>query len=598
MDEDDFVVLWSGGYNTWTDVDSLYNGLVMAMEENPRIKFVSIGGAIDGHDTMTYERFKNLVEASPYNKNFILLGWVPHEEVHNYYLEANTGLILDAPMYEGLLGCKTRVLEWVRAGLPSMATELCELTTILNKKDLGYTFPIGSPAAIKKLLIYLAEHPKELAETGLRAKKYGFDNFVFEKTTQPLREWTQNPTIAPDSQRKIQLFEDDSLRLHIEYHKLRQYALSLQEEIGQIREENKQLRSRIPFNPFSHDGPLVSIIVVYYKGDKYLENCLKSIEDNSYRNYEIVVVNNDIGDHFVEETAKKFSRVKVVSAGKNIGFSKGNNLAIKYVAGEIIVFLNQDTEVFPDWLTEIVKVMQSEKKIGIVGSKIFNSHGKILQHAGGHIFGNALTNHVGYGEVDNGNFDEISEMEYVTGASLAISMETLKFVKGFDPIYFPGYFEDADLCLTARAHGFKVVYAPSSTLHHHESTSLSKFSEKFFYYFHRSRLRFVIKNYTISDVFNKFLPVEYVWLRDFVGPDQINPLRRAYFDLFLSFPRLLLHRLRSRKLSSDLIRFGHPQVSTDSLKLRGLPLLIKTFQLLWSHPRRPGLSKPVNKHES
>jgi len=596
--ETDFVVLWSGGYNTWTDVETLYNGLAMTIEKNPRIKFVSIGGAIEGHDTLTYDLFNKLIQKSPYRDNFILLGWIPQDEVHNCYLESDVGLILDAPMYEGLLGCKTRVMEWIRAGLPTMATELCELTTVLHKQNLGYTFPIGKPSAIKDLLLYLADHPHELKKTGKRAQEYGFEHFTFEKTTKPVQEWVSNPTIAPDSGKKVDMFEDDSLRIHIEYQKLHQYALGLQEEVSKLRNEITVLKSRMPFNPFTHDGPLVSIIIVYYKGDKYLENCLESIENNSYRNYEIIVVNNDIGDTFIDRTTKNFTKIRVVSAGKNIGFSKGNNLGLRYIAGEIIVFLNQDTEVSPDWLTEIVKVLQVDNKIGVVGSKIFNSNGSTLQHAGGHIFGNALTSHVGYGEEDDGTFDEISEMEYVTGASLAVTRDSLKYVKGFDPLYFPGYFEDTDLCLTARVHGFKVVYAPSSTLYHHESTSLSKFSEQFFYYFHRSRLRFVSKNYTLKDIFNKFFPIEYVWIRDYVGPDQINPLRRAYFDFFLSIPNLLFHRLKNRKLSSHLIRYGHPGISIDDLKIKGLSLIIKTVRLLRSHPRRPGITNPAKKHES
>jgi len=309
-------------------------------------------------------------------------------------------------------------------------------------------------------------------------------------------------------------------------------------------------------------------------------------------------VNNDIGDKFVDETAQKYYKARVITAGKNIGFSKGNNLGIQHVSGDIVIFLNQDTEVSPTWLAETVSMFNLDEKIGIVGSKIFNSNRKTLQHAGGHIYGNALTTHVGYNEEDKGNFDEILEMEYVTGASLAITRVALKCVKGFDPLYFPGYFEDSDLCLAAKVNGFKVIYAPNSVLYHYESTSLSKFSERFFYYFHRSRLRFVIKSYTFSDFFKKFLPVEYVWIRDFVGPDQVNPLREAYSNLFRTLPYVLWHRLKSRKKYSPFIKFGHPEVSTNNLKLKGFRLMIRTLYLLWTHPRRPGIVKTANKSES
>ena len=205
VDDDAFVVLWSGGYNTWVDVDTLFQALERAMAQNPHIVFASTGGQIEGHDELTYPRFVEMVRNSPFADRFILRGWIPQEDVPNYYFEGDVGINIDKFLYEGMFGSKNRILDWAKAGLPALTTRLCELSYILERERIGYTFSPGDVEELTRMLLYLADHRAEVKACGRRAREYMFEHFSFEKTTEPLRRWAAEPKRAPDRGRRVEL---------------------------------------------------------------------------------------------------------------------------------------------------------------------------------------------------------------------------------------------------------------------------------------------------------------------------------------------------------------------------------------------------------
>ncbi|MBN1356380.1 glycosyltransferase [bacterium] len=196
--KDDFVVLWSGGYNTWTDVTTLFNALEMACKVNPRIKFISTGGQIDSHDELTYRHFVNLIQESKYRDRFILKGWIPFNEVPIYWREADLGINIDLFTYEAILGSRNRILDWMQAGLPILTSELCELSYIIKNERLGFTFPPENTEFLADLLIRLSAEPDLLARTAERAREYVYRIYTPQETTRPLRNWVQSPAPAPD----------------------------------------------------------------------------------------------------------------------------------------------------------------------------------------------------------------------------------------------------------------------------------------------------------------------------------------------------------------------------------------------------------------
>jgi len=206
INKGDFVVLWTGGYNTWTDVDTLFKGMILAMEKNSKIKFVSTGGEIPEQDMKTYPRFLSMINSSPYKDRFIMKGWVAGEDVPNYYLEADVGINIDKDIYEVRLGSKNRILDWFRAGLCVLSSNVCELTDIIEKEKIGYTFKPYDSNDLSAKLIYLANHPDEVKKTAIAGKKYGLLNFNFNKTTEKLQKWVESPTFSPDRGKERKFF--------------------------------------------------------------------------------------------------------------------------------------------------------------------------------------------------------------------------------------------------------------------------------------------------------------------------------------------------------------------------------------------------------
>jgi glycosyltransferase involved in cell wall biosynthesis len=190
------IALWCGGYNTWTDVDTLYRGLEMAMEADRRLHFVSVGGALAGCDS--YSRFEAMVAASPHRERFHLLGWRPASEVPAFYADADIGLTLDAACYEAELGTRTRLAEMMSFGLPIVTTLACELSYVIRDQRLGRTFAIGDWRQMAHHLNDLCQRQAHRLEIGRRARSYVGEALSLEQTTAPLRDWVQAPTRAPD----------------------------------------------------------------------------------------------------------------------------------------------------------------------------------------------------------------------------------------------------------------------------------------------------------------------------------------------------------------------------------------------------------------
>ncbi len=228
-----FVVLWSGGFNTWTDVDTLFAGLEGAMTVRPDLHFVATGGALPPHDSQTYPRFQALTAASPYHDRYHLLGWLPYAGLHNYYLESDLGVILDRWSYEGVLGSRTRLLDWLLYGLPAVVTVTAELTEELVQEGLAFSFPHRNSAALTALLLRLIEQPETLETARDRARQYVRDRFSYQIACRPLLDWASQPYRAPDAGQHIPNFGIGSENPDLE-RTLADYRTQLEAKNAQI----------------------------------------------------------------------------------------------------------------------------------------------------------------------------------------------------------------------------------------------------------------------------------------------------------------------------------------------------------------------------
>lgn len=253
---------------------------------------------------------------------------------------------------------------------------------------------------------------------------------------------------------------------------------------------------------------MVYIIVLNWKGATDTINCIKSILKLEYKNYKVVVCDNDspddsyqrIHDCFVEmsndnvltycevgnyvesdklDAKHKDSNFFLIQTGKNFGFSGGNNIGIKYALKhndlQYAWVLNNDTEVARDSLTYLVDKMEHDKNYGICGSKLVYFHDKTkIQGVGGKINKMLCTSSHLYSNQDaSTSYDESaveSKIDYVIGASMFISSTFINEVGLLCEDYFL-YYEEIDICNRARLAGYKIGYSDRSIVYHKEGAS-------------------------------------------------------------------------------------------------------------------------------
>ena len=168
------------------------------------------------------------------------------------------------------------------------------------------------------------------------------------------------------------------------------------------------------------------------------------------------------------------SQLVMVTSDTNLGFGAGNDYAAQLAHGEYLVFLNDDSTIEPDFLEHLVATVESDPSIGAVGSRIALPDGT-LQEAGSVIWNNGSTTHIGLGlPMDSERFNYVRDVDYVSANGFLIRRSAWDAVGGFDDRYHPAYFEDVDLCMSLRDHGYRVLYEPRSVVHHLESQSTSR----------------------------------------------------------------------------------------------------------------------------
>ncbi len=200
--DDAFVVLWTGGYNTWADVDTLADALLLAMEEAPDMHYLSTGGAIAGHDDRSFERFQKRVAQSRFADRFHFVGWVPTAEVPNYYLEADVAVNCDRMNLDSETGCRNRIMDWVAAELPVVSTEVCELVVELKAFGLiDACVPDSVGALSQQLLEVYHRSPEERRIKARQAREYLLRSFDRRVRYAALCEWAKHPRRAPDFQK-------------------------------------------------------------------------------------------------------------------------------------------------------------------------------------------------------------------------------------------------------------------------------------------------------------------------------------------------------------------------------------------------------------
>lgn len=211
-------------------------------------------------------------------------------------------------------------------------------------------------------------------------------------------------------------------------------------------------------------NPKVSIIILNWNGGEDVIECLKSVKDIDYPDYEVLVVDNGSTDNSVEEIRNSFPDIKLIQNHENLGFAGGNNVGIRAAIGDYVMLLNDDTVVGKSILKNLVKAMESNENIGIAGPMIlyYNEPDKIWCAGSKLNFG--YTSHIGKG-LNKELFNKSYFVDYIAGCTMLIKKEVIDKIGLLDSEYF-FYAEDADFCLRAKSAGYECLYVPSPTVWH------------------------------------------------------------------------------------------------------------------------------------
>jgi N-acetylglucosaminyl-diphospho-decaprenol L-rhamnosyltransferase len=230
----------------------------------------------------------------------------------------------------------------------------------------------------------------------------------------------------------------------------------------------------------------LSVIILNFNKSQLTINCLKSLykqlqEEISKKSIDFIIVDNASNKDELELLKdgieqNKFNNIKLIQNTSNAGFSKGCNLGAKSSKGDILLFLNNDTEINDNRLWEMAIYLEKNEKVSILGGKLINPDGTEQQSAGKYytIF-NALMLLLGVQRVGivNKNPNVIKQVDWVKGACLMIKKEVFESLSGFDENMFM-YIEDMELCYRAKKSRFRVFFYPYVTIVHKDHGSSNR----------------------------------------------------------------------------------------------------------------------------
>lgn len=238
--------------------------------------------------------------------------------------------------------------------------------------------------------------------------------------------------------------------------------------------------------------PLVSAIIVTFNNREIIAESIQSLLNQTYKNLEIIVVDNNSTDGTCQFVKNNFPIVESVNLDTNHGFSGGNNIGLKHAKGEYIALLNSDAHAQPEWIDMMVREMSSHGNVGICASKIIYDSSAMIDSAGDGF----ATNLKGFKRGEGRSLNLYTEEEYVFGACAGAALYRRKMIEeiGFLDEDFFLIHEDTDLNFSAQLAGWMVLYVPTAIAYHKVRSSIGDMSDTAVYYTLRNSEFVRIKN--------------------------------------------------------------------------------------------------------
>jgi GT2 family glycosyltransferase len=233
--------------------------------------------------------------------------------------------------------------------------------------------------------------------------------------------------------------------------------------------------------------PKVVGVVLNFNGERFLPDCLDSLGEQTYRNLDILVVDNASTDGSPELINERYQWVKLVVNKCNLMFAGGNNVGIRYaldsMGADLVLLLNNDIKCDPAMVEKLVGAIESDDLAGMAGPKIYYwDRPDLIWSAGGALnLWTGNTSHIGLRETDNGQYDTLTYVDYLTACALLVRRDVIEEIGLLDEA-FPMYSEDADWCRRAVEQSYRCLYVPEARMWHRISASsggnLSRFKLK------------------------------------------------------------------------------------------------------------------------
>ena len=246
------------------------------------------------------------------------------------------------------------------------------------------------------------------------------------------------------------------------------------------------------------DSPLISVVVLNWNGYQVLDNCLKSLYDQTYRPLEIIVVDNASTDGSVDSLREKFQDVNLIINEKNLGFGAGNNIGIRASQSSYIMILNNDTRLDPKCVEELKRSIEKDKRYGACASKILlESEPDIIDGVGIVVCPDGLS--FGRGRLEKKDrYDEEEEIFFASDCACLYRREMLEDIGLYDEDFF-AYADETDMGWRAQLAGWKCIYSPEAIVYHlHSTSSGGRYSSFKAFLVERNRIWVALKNFPIS----------------------------------------------------------------------------------------------------
>lgn len=288
-----------------------------------------------------------------------------------------------------------------------------------------------------------------------------------------------------DYVRENQEFESlDLLKLQLNQDKIR-----CSEILQLVKSEEKNSKA------------LVNVAILNYNGLSYLESFLPYLCDSPEESYVVSVIDNNSSDESTNYLKEWHPEVHQINLKKNYGFAEGYNQGLKTINNKYTIFLNSDVKVTENWVEPLTALMETDPYIIACQPKILSlENPEMFEYAGA---GGGYMDKLGYPfcrgrimdhiEQDNGQYDEIQEVFWTSGAAMIIRTDLFKSLGGFDKDYF-AHQEEIDFCWRAKNAGYKCMYQPESVVYHLGGGTLDYGNEKKIFLNFRNNLSTILKN--------------------------------------------------------------------------------------------------------